>query len=69
MPPTIRQLVAALRKAGFENSGRGKGSHRQYVHRTSGTFATICGHDGDDAKPYLIKHVREKIEEAKSKGA
>jgi len=38
-------------------------------HRASGTVATICGHDGDDAKPYLIKHVKEKIEEAKSKGA
>ena len=63
MPPKIRQLVADLRKAGFDNTGRGKGSHRQYEHRA------ICGHDGDDAKPYLVKHVREKIEEAKSKGA
>ncbi|PNC18123.1 hypothetical protein CXU22_05660 [Akkermansia muciniphila] len=69
MPPTIRQLVAELRKAGFENSGKGKGSHRRYVHQTSCTFVTICGHDGDDAKPYMIKHVKEKIEEAKSKGA
>lgn len=67
MPPKIRQLVADLRKAGFDNTGRGKGSHRQYEHRASGTVATICGHDGDDAKPYLVKHVREKIEEAKSK--
>ena len=54
MPPKIRQLVADL---------------DQYEHRASGTVATICGHDGDDAKPYLVKHVREKIEEAKSKGA
>ena len=31
MPPRVRDLIAELEAAGFENRG-GKGSHRNYVH-------------------------------------
>ncbi len=67
MPQKIRTLLAELSKAGFEKTGRGKGPHRLYLH-PSGVVVTISGHDGDDAKPYQVKHVKNKIEEAKGKG-
>lgn len=47
--------------AGFVYRG-GKGSHRNFVH-ASGVVVTLSGHPGDDAKPYQIKVVKEKIEE------
>jgi len=47
--------------AGFVDRG-GKGSHRNLMH-PEGVVVTISGHPGDDAKPYQIKIVREKIEE------
>ena len=31
MPPKVKELVAALEKAGFKDRG-GKGSHRNFVH-------------------------------------
>lgn len=61
MPRKIRQLIRDLRMAGFAYRG-GKGSHRNFVH-ASGVVVTLSGHPGDDAKPYQIKAVREKIEE------
>ncbi|MGN0874727.1 MAG: type II toxin-antitoxin system HicA family toxin [Akkermansia sp.] len=64
MATRIRDIVVELRRAGFRETGRGKGSHRQFRHDASGVTATICGKDGDDAKPYLIKQVRAKISEA-----
>jgi len=43
---------------------RGKGSHRNFMH-PSGVVLTVSGHPGDDAKPYQIKMVKEKIEESR----
>ena len=40
MPPKIRELIAILESAGFENQG-GKGSHRNYKHPNVGTSVTI----------------------------
>lgn len=68
MATRVRDIVAELIKAGFRPTGRGKGSHRQYKHDNSGITATICGKDGDDAKPYLIKQVRAKISQATAVG-
>lgn len=48
--------------AGFSDRG-GKGSHRNFIH-ASGVVLTISGRPGDDAKPYQLKLVRQKIEEA-----
>ena len=60
MPKKIRELVRELEMAGFVNRG-GKGSHRNFMHE-SGIVLTISGQPGDDAKPYQIRLVREKIE-------
>jgi len=63
MPPTIRQLIKELEKAGFVNRG-GKGSHRNYIH-PKGIAMTISGKPGDDAKPYQEKEVDQKIQRSK----
>lgn len=62
MPKKIRELLKDLEMAGFIDRG-GKGSHRNFTH-PSGVVLTVSGHAGDDAKPYQIKLVRAKIEEA-----
>jgi predicted RNA binding protein YcfA (HicA-like mRNA interferase family) len=66
VPRKIRQLVKDLCQAGFVQVRGGKGSHRKFVHPNVVIPAIIPGHDGDDAKPYLEKHVAEKIYESKS---
>jgi predicted RNA binding protein YcfA (HicA-like mRNA interferase family) len=62
MPKKIRQLIRELKMAGFIDRG-GKGSHRNFMH-PSGVALTVSGRLGDDAKPYQVKSVREKIEES-----
>jgi predicted RNA binding protein YcfA (HicA-like mRNA interferase family) len=63
MPKKIRQLKAMLRRAGFTRRP-GKGSHTVWTHpRTPGKSVTVAGQDGDDAKPYLEKEVRDVIRE------
>lgn len=66
MPIKIRNLIKQLRAAGFTLTKNGKGSHRRF--KKNGVTATICGHDGDDAKPYMEAHVRDVIEEANKRG-
>ena len=61
MPKKIRELIRELNMAGFIDRG-GKGSHRNFMH-PSGVVLAISGQPGDDAKPYQVKVVREKIEE------
>ena len=63
MPRKIRQLRSDLRKAGFVlDRERGKGSHTVWEHPDVGAaFVTLSGKDGDDAKPYQEKEVREAI--------
>jgi predicted RNA binding protein YcfA (HicA-like mRNA interferase family) len=63
MPKKIRDLIRELAMAGFVDRG-GKGSHRNFMH-PSGAGLTISGRKGDDAKPYQLKLVKEKIEESK----
>lgn len=65
MPRKVRQLIKDLKKAGFNESMGGKGSHRKFTHEKVAGFALIAGKSGDDAKPYQEKHVAEKIEESK----
>jgi len=64
MPPKVRELIAALERAGFVDRG-GKGSHRNFVHPRLAKPVTVSGKDGDDAKEYLVKAVRRAIEESK----
>ena len=68
VPRKIRDIIADLRKNGFSHEkGRGKGSHRVFTDPTTGIQAVIPGKDGDDAKSYLEKHVKAKIDEARAK--
>lgn len=64
MPPKVRDLIAELERAGFENRG-GKGSHRNFAHPNVSVPITISGKAGDDAKHYQIRAVRLAIEESK----
>ena len=63
MPQKIRELVAALRKAGFSERS-GKGSHRRFYHPKYNGALTISGKLGDDARSYQEGEVRKAIEES-----
>lgn len=63
VPPKIRELIAALEKAGFADRG-GKGSHHNFVHPNVIRPVTISGDLGDDAKQYQMRAVRLAIEES-----
>ncbi len=65
MPRRIRELVAELEAAGFEDRG-GKGSHRNFVHPNASRPVTISGKLGSDAKKYQERAVKRAIEETKS---
>lgn len=65
MPRKIRELIADLESAGFEDRG-GKGSHRNYVHPRVARPVTIAGKPGQDAKQYQERAVKRAIEESKS---
>lgn len=63
MPRKIRELIADLENAGFENRG-GKGSHRNFVHPKATGIVTISGQLGDDAKRYQERIVKYAVEES-----
>ena len=65
MPPKVRELVAELERAGFEDRG-GKGSHRNFVHPKVTKPITISGAAGEDAKHYQVRAVKRAVEESKS---
>jgi predicted RNA binding protein YcfA (HicA-like mRNA interferase family) len=65
VPRKIRELIADLTAAGFENRG-GKGSHRNFVHPQVVKPVTVSGKAGDDAKKYQERAVLRAIEESKS---
>lgn len=65
MPRKIKALIKDLKKAGFSQVTGGKGSHRKFVHDRVEGFALISGKEGDDAKPYQEKQIKEKIEKSK----
>ena len=64
MPRKIRELKAMLRKAGFFPRP-GKGSHTIWEHPDLDDDFTFSGSDGDDAKPYQEKNVRELLRKLK----
>ncbi len=63
MPRKIRQMLADLRRAGFEQlPGRGKGSHTVWSHPAVPDLQpTVAGQEGDDAKPYQEREVRAAL--------
>jgi predicted RNA binding protein YcfA (HicA-like mRNA interferase family) len=64
MPVKIRQLKAALLKAGFTRRSA-KGSHTYWEHsQNPDLYVTLSGHDGDDAQRYQEREVRKIIQEA-----
>ena len=63
MPRKIRELIADLENAGFENRG-GKGSHRNFAHPKVTGIVTISGPLGDDAKRYQERIVKYAVEES-----
>jgi predicted RNA binding protein YcfA (HicA-like mRNA interferase family) len=64
VPRKIRELVKDLRAAGFSLlPGGGKGSHRKFTHDDYPGAVTLSGKDGDDAKKYQEKQVKQAIEE------
>jgi predicted RNA binding protein YcfA (HicA-like mRNA interferase family) len=67
MPKKIRELRSMLRRAGFvEETGRG--SHLNYwFPGVPGTFITVSGKDGSDAKPYQEDQVRVVLKKAAGK--
>jgi predicted RNA binding protein YcfA (HicA-like mRNA interferase family) len=70
MPQKIRQLKAALAKAGFFFRP-GKGSHTVWQHPDlPGVTITLAGKDGKDAQPYQVDDVKKalkRLEEKKGK--
>jgi predicted RNA binding protein YcfA (HicA-like mRNA interferase family) len=63
MPRKVRDLIADLENAGFENRG-GKGSHRNFSHPKVADIVTVSGKLGDDAKKYQERIVKYAIEES-----
>ena len=64
MPKKIRELKVLLRKAGF-SSRPGKGSHTVWEVPDLPETLTLAGNDGDDAKPYQEKKLRQILKKLK----
>ena len=57
------QLVAELEHMGFFLAPGGKGSHRKFRHPKFAGSVILSGKDGDDARHYQEKQVRNAIRE------
>ncbi len=64
MPRKVRDLIRDLEAVGFQNRG-GKGSHRNFSHPRCHLPVTLSGKEGDDAKRYQEKAVRQALKEVK----
>jgi predicted RNA binding protein YcfA (HicA-like mRNA interferase family) len=63
MPRKVPELVRDLLNAGFGLvPGGGRGSHRKFTHARYSGAVTVSGSDGDDAKKYQEKQVKQAIE-------
>ena len=63
MPRKIRQLISDLEQAGFFSVPGGKGSHRKFRHARRSGAVILSGKDGDDARHYQEKQIRNAIRE------
>jgi predicted RNA binding protein YcfA (HicA-like mRNA interferase family) len=64
MPKKIRELIQALKSAGFCESS-GKGSHRKFSHVKCRDGVTLSGNPGADARDYQEKQVVQALKEVK----
>ena len=64
VPRKIRQLITDLERAGFALVPGGKGAHRKFRHPKYAGSVVLSGGDGDDAKGYQEKQIRNAIREA-----
>jgi predicted RNA binding protein YcfA (HicA-like mRNA interferase family) len=63
MPRKIRQLKADLRRAGAYQASQ-DGSHTKWKHQlVPESMLILSGHDGEDAKPYQERAVRDLLRE------
>jgi predicted RNA binding protein YcfA (HicA-like mRNA interferase family) len=61
MPRKIRQLKADLCRAGDYLASQA-GSHTRWKHPLMPeSLLILSGHDGDDAKPYQVRAVRDLL--------
>jgi predicted RNA binding protein YcfA (HicA-like mRNA interferase family) len=60
-------LIKDLRKAGWEIEHI-SGSHRIFKHPKVSGHVSLAGRDGDDAKPYEEKNVREAVRKSREQG-
>ncbi|MBP1468631.1 type II toxin-antitoxin system HicA family toxin [Candidatus Chloroploca sp. M-50] len=65
MPRKLRELIQDLQDAGFYTIPGGKGSHRKFTHSNYPGAVTLSGKNGDDAKPYQERQVKQAIEQVK----
>ena len=63
MPRKIRQLIAELESAGFARVPGGKGSHRKFRHARFPGSVILSGGDGEDARHYQERQIRNAIRE------
>jgi len=61
VPKKLRELIKALKRAGFEDRG-GKGSHRNFSH-DCGIKLTLSGNPAHDAKRYQERAVEQAVSE------
>ncbi len=67
MPLKVRELKAALARAGFLQRPA-KGSHTMWVHPAfPKSSVTVSGKDGEDAQKYQIRDVRNALKKAGKK--
>jgi predicted RNA binding protein YcfA (HicA-like mRNA interferase family) len=65
VPPIIRQLKASLRKVGANQVSQ-EGSHTKWKHPLiPSILVVLSGHDGDDAKPYQEKSVKDLLKQVR----
>ena len=61
MPRKLRQLKADLRRAGAFQVSQ-EGSHAKWKHAlVPGSMLILAGNDGDDAKPYQERALRDVL--------
>jgi predicted RNA binding protein YcfA (HicA-like mRNA interferase family) len=65
MPQKVRQLKASLRKAGVYQVSQ-EGSHTKWKHSLlPSAIVVLSGNDGDDARPYQEKDVKNMLADVK----